>query len=89
MALQLAWRTKRVVLTLAYLTLTLWCVLEWLSSRPSFFLNPLGFVAYFGSFIACLVFSTVLFLHSPRHRWLTEERLAGAALLLPLLWNLV
>lgn len=89
MAFQIEWRTRRILTLLAYISLALWCALEWLGSRPSFILNPLGLIAYFGTVCLCLVLSAVLFLHSPRHKLLTEERIAAAALLVPLLWNLV
>ncbi|CAM3653336.1 hypothetical protein COLU111180_01420 [Cohnella lubricantis] len=89
MAWQMDWRKRRLLSILAYLLLALWCMLEWLGARPAFILNPLGLIAYVGSVCLCLVLSTVLFLHSPRHRLLTAERIAASLLLVPLLWNLI
>jgi len=89
MAFEIEWRTRRWLNSLAYFLLALWCALEWFGSSSSFILHPFGLIAYFGSVCLCLVLSVVLIVHSPRHRLLTEERIAAALLLVPLMWNLI
>ena len=80
---------RRGTAWLGYSSLAVWCLLEWATSRASDLLNPLVYIAYFASFIVCLIFSVVLFVQSPPHRRITEERIAACLLLVPLLWNLI